>query len=71
MLRAGRGNDLLEEVGVLAFGLSRGVRRDDLEAVDTAARTFPAMAGVVDGEAVAVGVVLIPFCNSPLRDPRF
>ena len=63
MLRAGRGNDLLEEVGVLAFGLSRGVRRDDLEAVDAAARTFPAVAGVVDGDAVAIGIVFVPLRN--------
>ena len=31
--------------------------------MDTAARTFPAVAGVVNGEAVAVGVVLVPLCN--------
>ena len=31
--------------------------------MDTAARTFPAVAGVVNGEAVAVGVVLVPLRN--------
>ena len=45
---------------VLAFGLSRGVRRNYLEAMNAAARTCPAVAGVVDGEAVAVRVALVP-----------
>ena len=63
VVRAGGGDCLLEEGGVLAFGGPRFVRRDDLKAVDAAARALPTVARVVDGEAVAVGVVSIPLFN--------
>ena len=60
MLLACRGHCLREEGNVLAGGFPRGVRRDDIEAVDVAARAFPASTGMVDGDAVAVGVLRVP-----------
>ena len=39
--------------------------------MDAAARTFPAVAGVVDGDAVAIGIVLVPprNCRGSLFSP--
>ena len=65
--RAGSGDGLAEEGGVVAFGGSRGVCRDDFESMYSAGSASPAMAVVVYDDLVAVEVLGEPFSDGCSR----